>query len=393
MQGDSVPELPPRLPASSRVAVVTNMIPPYRYPIFRQLVADGGPRFRFFLTSSPDLTDPRAWRDLDATTVRSLHLRISTLHSGSGAQQRESVALPLSLIWQLLRFHPNTIIAGEMGIRSLMCTVAAVLCGAKLILWSEEIPTSAASRSSLQKSVRRLLLRKATGVLAWGLPAADYMRQLGVADRNMAIAAQAIENDYWIGEAKKMDVAAVKKRLGLEGVVLLTVSRLVSRKGIRQLLAAAARLKGEGLCPTFVIIGGGEEGSGIEQYRREEGLSNVILLGPRPREELPQWYAAANAFVFPTLEDVWGLVVNEALCSGLYVLGSKFSGACQQLLSKPDVGRCIDPSNADELLAALRALAARPPARDTRRAEAVRELTFAVSKRAIARSLEIAGRS
>jgi glycosyltransferase involved in cell wall biosynthesis len=366
------------------------MIPPYRYPIFSAVVADRRWRLRFLLTSQRHHTDARAWRELDAVHVRTIHILHTTHHQGSGAVQQEPVALPISLIWQLLRYRPGVILAGEMGVRSLICWFAAGIVGAKLVIWSEEIASSAASRSRLQNAIRRVLLRHAVGFLAWGQPAADYLRQVGVAERTIFVGAQAIDNDWWLRQARETDGAAARDRLGLRGVVFLTVSRLVRRKGIRELLAAAAQLRKDGLQATFVIIGGGEEQSELVRDCKERGLSNVLLTGPKPREELPQWYAAANAFVFPSLEDVWGLVVNEALCFGLYVLGSKWAGACQQLLTSPELGRCVDPSDSGVLVAALRELTLCPPRPDARRAKAVRDITFWKSREAILGALEFA---
>jgi glycosyltransferase involved in cell wall biosynthesis len=293
------------------------------------------------------------------------------------------------LIWDLLRYRPSIIVSGDLGIRSLFCWAIARMIRAKLILWSEDIASSAAGRSRLQKALRRFLVTRPACFLAWGEPAAAYLRQLGVRNENLFVAAQAIENNDWIQKARAKSCDTERTRLGLQGVVLLTVSQLIKRKGLHQLLAAAAQLKHEQLTPTFLIIGEGEERSRLEEYREAHGLTNVRFLGRRPREELPEWYAAANAFVFPTLEDVWGMVVNEALCSGLYVLGSKYAGACQQLLaSNAELGRCIDPANDGELLAALRLLTIRPPKRDYRRAEAMRHVTFSESHRAVARALE-----
>jgi glycosyltransferase involved in cell wall biosynthesis len=365
------------------------MIPPYRYPVFKGIAADKRWRFRFLVSSPPDHTDAQAWRDLEIEHVAALHVRRQTHHRNSGALQEEPVPLPVTLIWQLLRYRPSIIVSGDMGIRSLMCWLVAAMIRAKLIIWSEDIASSAASRSRLQKALRRLLVRRTSCFVALGHPAADYLHQLGVKRDKIFVGAQAVENEHWLHQASEKSVDAERMRLGLQGVVFLTVSRLVKRKGIHHLLAAAAQLHREQLRPTFVIVGDGEERPKLEEYRNAQGLTNVLFIGHRPREELAQWYAVANALIFPTLEDVWGMVVNEALCSGLYVLGSKYAGACQQLLvSHPELGHCIDPSNFEQLVGALRLLTTRPPSRNFRRADAIRDLTFATSERAITSALE-----
>ena len=50
------------------------------------------------------------------------------------------------------------------------------------------------------------------------------------------------------------------------------------------------------------------------------------------KKELADWYQAADLFVMPTREDVWGLVVNEAMAYGLPVISSDMCGAASEMV-------------------------------------------------------------
>jgi glycosyltransferase involved in cell wall biosynthesis len=115
-------------------------------------------------------------------------------------------------------------------------------------------------------------------------------------------------------------------------------------------------------------------------------LRNVHFAGARSGAELARFYAAADIFVFPSLEDVWGLVVNEAMCFGLPILASRYAGASQSLLADSRVGSVFDPADIDEFAARLRSWALAPPARapDTCR-EVLKDVTFMASSAAIRR--------
>jgi len=65
---------------------------------------------------------------------------------------------------------------------------------------------------------------------------------------------------------------------------------------------------------------------------------------------LVKYYALADILVLPSFEEVWGLVVNEALASGLYVLSSKFAGASYDLIKEGWNGKVFDPHNIDEII-------------------------------------------
>ena len=98
------------------------------------------------------------------------------------------------------------------------------------------------------------------------------------------------------------------------------------------------------------------------------------VLGHVSQQELARYLAASDATLFPTLRDCWGMVVNESLAAGVPVLGSRYAGACEELL-KDGVGRIFDPLDPADFDAALRAVVVADCFRDCR----VPELRAAVA--------------
>ncbi len=74
---------------------------------------------------------------------------------------------------------------------------------------------------------------------------------------------------------------------------------------------------------------------------------HVHLPGFKPYDELPVYYALANAFVHASTSEQWGLVVNEAIASGLPVIVSNRCGCAPELVNGN--GFTFDPTNEDEL--------------------------------------------
>jgi glycosyltransferase involved in cell wall biosynthesis len=74
-------------------------------------------------------------------------------------------------------------------------------------------------------------------------------------------------------------------------------------------------------------------------------------------------YAAADIFVMPSILEVWGLVVNEALASGKAVIASTLAGATADLIVDGETGVRFDPSVPGSLTLALRNLIANPDER------------------------------
>ncbi|RKX56232.1 MAG: glycosyltransferase family 4 protein, partial [Thermotoga sp.] len=109
----------------------------------------------------------------------------------------------------------------------------------------------------------------------------------------------------------------IRKMLNLKGKkVLLYVGRLAKEKNVSFLLEVMKRME-KGVL--LLMVGDGPERERLEEKAREERL-NIIFTGRVPREELVDFYHAADIFVFASLTETQGLVVLESLSSGTPVV-------------------------------------------------------------------------
>ena len=114
----------------------------------------------------------------------------------------------------------------------------------------------------------------------------------------------------------------------LEPVVILAVGQFIHRKGFDVLIKAAALLQRD----IGVYIVGGEPTEEYLSLCKQVGADNVHFVGFTPKESLKKYYIAADVFAMPTRNDIWGLVVNEALSYGLPVVSSYQCGAALELI-------------------------------------------------------------
>lgn len=127
------------------------------------------------------------------------------------------------------------------------------------------------------------------------------------------------------------DAGELRSTVGATGrFVLLTVGGIEPRKGSLELFEALALVKSKLAEPPLLVLVGGHSFRDHSAYRDhalqrakdlglEEG-SDFVLLGTVSDEDLVGWYHAADAFVFPSVNEGWGLAVLEALAAGLPVL-------------------------------------------------------------------------
>jgi glycosyltransferase involved in cell wall biosynthesis len=143
---------------------------------------------------------------------------------------------------------------------------------------------------------------------------------------------------------------------------LLSVGRLIPRKGGELLLRAVAEARRRGACVELTVVGTGSEAARLTALGIDLGVP-VSWRGFVDQPELPQVYAEADAFAFPTLDDPFGMVLLEAAASGLPVIASAYAGATEDLVENEVHGFVVDPRNISAMADAIVRLAASPDLR------------------------------
>jgi len=127
-----------------------------------------------------------------------------------------------------------------------------------------------------------------------------------------------------------------------ETCALLYVGQLIPRKGVIELFDSLARVSD--LPWSLTIAGDGELRSELCAKAEQNGFADRITWqGYVQQQNLSQVYRSADVLLMPSLNEVWGLVLNEALMSGLYVLGSNRAAASLELIQPGVNGEIVEP--------------------------------------------------
>lgn len=157
--------------------------------------------------------------------------------------------------------------------------------------------------------------------------------------------------------------AELRARIGIgDGRFLfLAVGGIEPRKGSVHLLAALAAVSGA----AALAVVGGHSFQDYDAYRDAAlaglpalGLElgrDVVLLGTVPDDELPEWYGAAGALVFPSLKEGWGLAVLEAMSSGLPVIATDIP-VLREYLTHGEDALLVPPADPERLADAMRSV-------------------------------------
>ena len=171
----------------------------------------------------------------------------------------------------------------------------------------------------LKYKIKRLLVSGASAYLSSGKATTEYLVHYGAKSEKVweYPFTSLFEKDILPKPVSAEEKQTLRQELNLqEGKVILSIGQFIHRKGFDILLKAAARLPED----THIYIVGGEPTEEYRQLCTELSLKNVHFLGFMNKERLLQFYKAADLFVLPTREDIWGLVINEAMAFGLPVV-------------------------------------------------------------------------
>lgn len=153
----------------------------------------------------------------------------------------------------------------------------------------------------------------------------------------------------------------LRLRLGVqpEEILFAFAGRLVGWKGIAVAVRALADKALAGAPAKLLVIGDGPEREPLEGLAQDLGVSNrIIFHGPVRHDELPQYYAAADAGVFPSIGDeAFGITIAEAMACGKAVIGSYVGGIPEVVGNEQSCGLLVAPDDAPGLAQAMRHLA------------------------------------
>ena len=266
---------------------------------------------------------------------------------------RGFIAVSPSIIGHLLKFRPQIVFPQAFSLWTVLVVLLKPLCGWKIaIIYDGSSPNTDFRDSSFRTFVRRILAKFADAFVSNSQAGKRYLVEaLNVPE------AEVFTRTYLVPDAETLlkPLSEDKQNLGLKQPIFLYVGRITARKGIKTLLQACAILKKQGYSDyTLLIVGKGDQQDELEAFIKEQDFpEQVNWVGWVDYGSLGAYFQQSDIFVFPTFEDVWGMVVPEAMVFGKPILCSNGAASCE-LVVEGENGYIFDPTNAQELSEKMR---------------------------------------
>ena len=212
--------------------------------------------------------------------------------------------------------------------------------------------------------IKRLIVSRFDAALAGGRRAREYLVELGMPPEAVFVGYDAVDNSYFQREARarRNDLAALRARLGLPERFFLMITRFVEKKNIPRTVEAYRRYRRKAREPWGLVICG--YGPMEDEVKRLAASTEGFRFpGAVDYSTAPDYYAAASGYLLTSTTEQWGLVVNEAMASGLPVIVSERAGCCPDLVEDGGNGFTVDPFDTDSIARAMERLSSLPPDR------------------------------
>ena len=202
----------------------------------------------------------------------------------------------------------------------------------KFIMFDDARPGQV-KRNEFIQGIKNLLIKQSDGLWFPSEEYADDYSYLDNGEMHFFFGFNAVDNQLFRPREEKDQ----------GNKTIVCVARLVPVKNIHTLLKAWQLIEEKHTGYRLLIIGTGPEMERLKELSKELKLQMIQFEGAVDNRDLPAYYHRSEVFILPSLSESWGLVVNEAMASGLPVLLSNHVNASRSLLKEGRNGFSFDP--------------------------------------------------
>jgi glycosyltransferase involved in cell wall biosynthesis len=342
-----------------RVAAVFPEPTPYRAPLLDRVAAL--PDVDLTVVYAADTGARRTWRvepEHRAVFLRGVRV------PGARKLLHHDYPLTPGVVRALTDARPSVVVVS--GWSTFAAQAAITWCGLKrvpyiLVVESHDEGPRAGWRKTVKGTVVPPVVQNASGVLVTGTLARNSMVARGAAPERVRVFANTIDVEGFGERADRLSTRRPELRRGLgadlDDVVVLSVARLATEKGLDALLHAVRAAADPRIL--LVLAGAGPERARLGQLAAALDV-RVVFTGDTEWDQIVELYVSADVFALLSEREPWAVVVNEAAACGLPLVLSDRVGAAHDLLRDGENGTLIAVGDIESAARALRSLAADP---------------------------------
>ncbi len=270
--------------------------------------------------------------------------------SAKGGYVKNVGYLSPKILGHLFRLRPHVIFVSAFSVWTLFVLLVKPLLGCRVVmLYDGWAPSYDYQNSRLRLRLRQWMAQSCDRLITNSQSGATYLTHSlkAKADRVRCVPYQVPDLAALQSALDQANLTPPAPSHVSSPLQLIVVGQLIARKGVDRLLQALQILDRRGIYNyRLVCIGRGESGEALQSLSVELQVADrVEWVGQIEYDRMGEYLSAADVFVFPTLEDVWGMAPLEAMVWGKPVICSKYSGCAESMILDGKTGFQIDPND------------------------------------------------
>jgi glycosyltransferase involved in cell wall biosynthesis len=195
------------------------------------------------------------------------------------------------------------------------------------------------------RKIRAVIFSQADFIVTAGAASTKAVEAIGVAPEKIITLFNPVDVEWFNSFAQAQRIPETR------GHRYIYVGQLIARKNVATIIQGFAEIKNKE--DTLTIVGDGCLFQDLEILAVSLGIKeSVYFVGHKTQEELVRYYSSSSTLILASTNEVWGLVVNEALASGLHVVVSNKCGAAEFVKDMKGVYICsTDQESIQEAMA------------------------------------------
>lgn len=271
------------------------------------------------------------------------------------AEKGQRIPFTHGLIRTIWKHNPDVLITEGFFQWTPLVIIYSILRRKPVFMGYERTCHTERNAGWIKRLHRKLTDKFITGYLVNGTETSKYLQTLGVCPSKIHIGGMCADSVGLVDAIEKFPnkekEAFRDKYKRKDGLVYLFCGQIVVRKGVGYLLKAWKEHIKKFPNDSLVLVGYGDLYQGFKE--KYAGFSSIFLEGKVEYDNVYKYYAIADVFILPTIEDNWSLVIPEAMACGLPVATSIYNGCHPELVKKDVNGITFDTFKQETILEAL----------------------------------------
>ena len=294
-----------------RTVLVTNIPSPYRVLQFDKVAEKLGDNFCVFYCAR--ITSIRKWK-IPELKHKHVFLKKSKF---------ENKWFNIDIIKNLKIYNPDIVITSGFFPTSLFAFFYAKIHRKKHIVFTDSWLHSVNKLTFFHRLLRKIVIPRSDAFICVGKKGKEFLEKFGAIPEKIFVSPLAIDNNYY---SKFANTNPSTKEYDV-----IFSGQFVERKMPNFILNVLIELYKKGYRLKFLMIGAGELKEKIISILENNNI-DFLYPGFIHQEELPKYYSNSKLLLFPSKDDPWGLVANEACAVGTPVVTCEKTGVANDLV-------------------------------------------------------------